>query len=75
MDRNSAIPLGRKLIKLTVDAPAVPGTPRRGYRRIQWIERAIAPLRDELTPARFERLVSQLASSSAGRRTDAARTA
>jgi AcrR family transcriptional regulator len=59
MDRS--LPLGRKLIKLTVDATPTPGTPKRGYRRIQWIERALDPLRDELTPDHFERLVSMLA--------------
>jgi hypothetical protein len=58
---DQSLPLGRKLIKLTVDTPAVPGAPKRGFRRIQWIERAIAPLRDELTPEAFERLVSMLA--------------
>ena len=56
--------LGRSLIRLTVDAPAGPGddpAPRRGYRRIAWVERALAPLRDQLDPAAFERLVSGLA--------------
>jgi hypothetical protein len=55
------LPLGRKLIRLTVDHPPAPGTPRRGYRRIGWIEQAIGPLRAELSPARFEDLVSELA--------------
>jgi AcrR family transcriptional regulator len=60
------LPLGRALIKLTVDHPAEPDTsaaadmPRRGYRRVEWIERAIAPLRDRLSPEAFERLVSAL---------------
>ena len=31
-----------------------------GYRRVEWIERALAPLRDALPPDRFERLVSAL---------------
>lgn len=55
------IHLGRALIRLTVeeDAPA-PGVPRRGYRRVQWIERALAPAREELTAREFERLVSAL---------------
>jgi AcrR family transcriptional regulator len=57
------LPLGRSLIRLTVapsdhsDAPS----PRRGYRRIGWIERALEPLRPHLDPAGFERLVSSLA--------------
>jgi AcrR family transcriptional regulator len=56
------MPLGRSLIRLTVDAPAAgAGQPKRGYRRIGWIERAIEPLRDNLDDAGFERLVSALA--------------
>jgi hypothetical protein len=55
------LPLGRKLIKLTVDAPPADGGPRRGYRRIAWIERALEPVRPRLAPDRFERLVSALA--------------
>ena len=51
------LPLGRRLIRLTVDAP----NPHRGARRVEWIERALEPLRKRLTPARFERLVSALA--------------
>jgi hypothetical protein len=35
--------------------------PRRGYRRIAWIERALQPLRPQLDSARFEQLVSVLA--------------
>jgi AcrR family transcriptional regulator len=54
----SALPLGRKLIALTVDSPA--GSVRRGYRRTSWVERALAPVRDELSPERYERLVSAL---------------
>ena len=61
------LPLGRSLIRLTV-APADSGTgtdttttPRRGYRRVGWIERALEPLRTELPEATFERLVSALA--------------
>lgn len=56
------LPLGRSLIRLTVDAPATePGRPTRGYRRITWIEHAIEPLRDRLDDNAFERLVSALA--------------
>jgi AcrR family transcriptional regulator len=57
------LPLGRSLIRLTAapadgtDAPS----PRRGYRRVGWIERALEPLRPQLDPASFERLVSALA--------------
>src|SRR5690242_19868670 len=51
-------PLGRSLIRLTVDAPrpSDEASPVRGYRRIAWIERALEPLRDVLDPAAFERL-------------------
>jgi AcrR family transcriptional regulator len=55
--------LGRSLIRLTV-APTESGDvagPRRGYRRAAWIERALEPLRPQLEPAAFERLVSALA--------------
>jgi AcrR family transcriptional regulator len=56
------LPLGRSLIRLTVDRPTQAGAdvPRRGYRRIDWIERAIAPLRDRLDLDAFERLISAL---------------
>ena len=57
--------LGRSLIRLTVEAPPAAGdgatAPRRGYRRIAWVERSLEPLRDQLDPAAFERLVSALA--------------
>lgn len=60
------LPLGRSLIRLTVapadtaDGADGPG-PRRGYRRIAWIERALEPLRPQVGPVAFERLVSALA--------------
>jgi len=59
----AVLPLGRQLIRLTVTDPG-PGqaeSPRRGYRRIEWIERALGPLRDRLDEEQFERLVSALA--------------
>lgn len=57
-----SLPLGRKLVKLTVDLPPPSdGMPKRGYRRVGWIEKAIHPLRQELGARRFERLVSALA--------------
>jgi AcrR family transcriptional regulator len=56
-----SLPLGRKLIKLTVDAPPDDDGPRRGYRRIEWIEQALEPVRPRLGPDRFEQLVSALA--------------
>jgi hypothetical protein len=55
------LPLGRKLIKLTVDLPLDGSGPKRGYRRIGWIEKAIEPIRPRLSPDQFEQLVSALA--------------
>jgi AcrR family transcriptional regulator len=55
--------LGRSLLRLTVaptDGAEAPN-PRRGYRRVGWIERALEPLRPRLEPPAFERLVSALA--------------
>lgn len=53
------LPLGRKLIRLTVDAPAQEA-PRRGYRRVSWIEDAVEPLRATHSAEQIERLVSAL---------------
>jgi AcrR family transcriptional regulator len=55
------LPLGRQMLRLTVDAPADEDRPRRGYRRVQWIEAALEPIRAELTDEQHERLVSALA--------------
>jgi AcrR family transcriptional regulator len=54
--------LGRTIIRHTVGAagPSTPGRPKRGYRRVEWIEQALEPLREGLPPDRFERLVSAL---------------
>lgn len=59
----AALPLGRQLIRLTVTAPESEQEqfPRRGYRRVEWIERALEPLRGRLDGEQFERLVSALA--------------
>jgi len=56
--------LGRSLIRLTVHAPrTMPGrdVPRRGYRRVEWIESALSPWRDRIGPAQWRRLVAALA--------------
>jgi AcrR family transcriptional regulator len=64
------LPLGRSLIRLTVERGGDgdgdgdghgASAPRRGHRRVEWIERALAPLRDELDDDAFERLVSAMA--------------
>ena len=53
--------LGRALIRLTVEAEEPKsGGPRRGYRRVQWIEQALAPAREKLSRQQFQRLVSAL---------------
>jgi len=56
--------LGHALIRLTVEAgPDTTGRtpPRRGYRRVEWIESALSPWRERLGPARSRRLVAALA--------------
>jgi len=57
----TSLPLGRKLIRLTVDAPAPTAGPRRGHRRIGWVEWAVEPLRDRMTRSDYDDLVSALA--------------
>jgi AcrR family transcriptional regulator len=68
--------LGRSLIRLTVETGGREGSPEgsregpregprtaplRGYRRVEWIERALEPVRPRLEARRYERLVSALA--------------
>lgn len=52
--------LGRTIIRLTVGAGRNATAPRRGYRRVEWIERALEPLRGTLPAEELERLVSAL---------------
>jgi AcrR family transcriptional regulator len=57
-----SLPLGRRLIKLTVNAePPAGGGPRRGYRRMEWLQWALAPLQGSLPKRRYEDLLSALA--------------
>ena len=59
---SETLSLGRSLLRLTIDNPPTPAdVPRRGYRRVGWIEQALAPLRSTLDDGTFERLVSGLA--------------
>lgn len=58
----------RTMIRLTVEqrlteAQGRPAqqAPLRGVRRVEWIETALAPVREQLGEVRFERLVSALA--------------
>jgi AcrR family transcriptional regulator len=54
--------LGRSLIRLTVEGRPTSGTgPRRGYRRLEWIEAALQPLGSQLSPQRHRRLAAALA--------------
>lgn len=55
-----ALPLGRRLIALTVETPPSEAD-RRGVRRLDWIERAVEPLADRLDEEQTSRLVSALA--------------
>jgi AcrR family transcriptional regulator len=55
---------GRTLIRLSTEAAPLGAPhvdPPRGYRRVEWIERALEPLRGTLDARRFQRLVSALA--------------
>jgi AcrR family transcriptional regulator len=54
-------PLLRTMIRLTTGQVGRPRPPR-GYRRIDWLTAAVAPVKGRLGPARFDRLVSALAS-------------
>jgi AcrR family transcriptional regulator len=53
--------LGRTILRLTIEQKEDGLAPRRGYRRIEWIETAIDSLRGKVDKASFERLVSALA--------------
>ncbi|MEI9902894.1 MAG: hypothetical protein WDN06_02110 [Asticcacaulis sp.] len=59
VNARETLPLGRALIRLTVEQDG--SHPKRGARRIRWIEKALAPVRDRLSAEGFERLVSSLA--------------
>jgi AcrR family transcriptional regulator len=54
-------PLLRSMIQLTVLEPPASDSPRRGVRRIDWIESAIRPAAYSLPRASYEHLVSALA--------------
>lgn len=58
----SSLALGRRLIALTVtETGREEGSPRRGHRRVGWIEDALAPVRGRLDDEAFGDLVSALA--------------
>lgn len=48
----------RQMIRFTIDrGPIEPGVPPRPSRRLDYVEQALGPLRDELSPVDFRRLV------------------
>jgi len=51
----------RSMIQLTVLEPPAAGLPRRGVRRVDWIESAVRPAAYSLPRASYEHLVSALA--------------
>lgn len=52
----------RTMIRLTIDhPPGEGGLARRGYRRLEWIDLAIAPLHGHLTATGYQRLRASLA--------------
>jgi hypothetical protein len=57
---DETLPLGRQIIRLTIEKATEPG-PRRGVRRLEWIERALAPARPHMDDEAYERLVAALA--------------
>lgn len=61
LTKNAAewLPLGRRMIALTAATPPKDGV-KRGHRRVEWIDRAIAPLRDQLSNEQHDRLASAL---------------
>lgn len=58
---SEALPLARRIMRLTVEADLPPDATRRGYRRIEWLGQVLEPLRPQLTDEQFERLTSALA--------------
>jgi AcrR family transcriptional regulator len=52
----------RQMIRFTIDRDQIePGVPPRPSRRLEYVERALAPLRSELREADYERLVQAMA--------------
>jgi AcrR family transcriptional regulator len=52
----------RKMIRFTIDRDQIePGVPARPSRRLEYVEQALEPLRDQLAPGEYERLVHAMA--------------
>jgi len=58
---DAVLPLGRRLIRLTVEQPPRSSKePLRGHRRVKWVEQAIEPLRKGLSKEQHARLAAAL---------------
>lgn len=57
---HDALPLARRILSLTVDAEHSSGAAPRGYRRMEWIDRILEPLRPQLDSEQFDRLAAAL---------------
>ncbi|MBL7494017.1 TetR/AcrR family transcriptional regulator [Frankia sp. AgB1.9] len=51
----------RTLVRTTLDAPRDADGPRRGLRRMAWIEQVLEPVRAQLSPTAFRRVTAALA--------------
>jgi AcrR family transcriptional regulator len=51
----------RTLVRTTIDSPRDPDGPRRGIRRMAWIEQVLEPLREQLSPTAWRRVTAALA--------------
>jgi len=52
----------RQMIRLTIDRYQIePGVPPRPSRRLEYVEQALEPLRNQLAPGEYERLVHAMA--------------
>lgn len=48
----------RQMIRFTIDRGQIePGVPPRPSRRLEYVDQALAPLRDQLSPTQYERLL------------------
>ena len=52
----------RQMIRFTIDRDQIePGVPPRPSRRLEYVEQALEPVRNQLTPGEYERLVHAMA--------------
>lgn len=55
-----AMPNARRMLRLTVDSERPADAAPRGYRRMEWLNRVLEPLRADLNDEQYERLASAL---------------